>query len=129
VEDHIDPTFSGFASWLDDALVGAPLGITAFCFNLYEHDDAYALQVVGTHRFDRADTDWAVDPILFTPEEHLFLLDRRSGDNDWQRGLKEATALIHRYLREGKYAATLRQSQGVGCGFVDGDIAIVWPAA
>ena len=84
---------------------------------------------MATSRFDRNDSVWAVDPIFFTPEEHLFLLERRQGDTDWERALEEAKLLVERYLHDGQGAATLLRSRGVGCGFVDGDVSVLWPPA
>jgi hypothetical protein len=61
------------------------------------------------------------------PKNYLFPLERRPGEDDWQRVLAQAETLIERYLETGERAAVLRQSQGVGCGFVDGDVHVLWP--
>jgi hypothetical protein len=50
------------------------------------------------------------------PENYLFPLDWRPGEDDWERALAQAKALINRYLETGERGAVLRESQGGGCG-------------
>lgn|GEM_PF-5713080 len=123
-----DDVYERFARWLDAALASAPTGATAFYFNLYEYEDAFSIQVVTTRSFKDDDPEWAVNPILFMPEDYLFFLDRHEGEEDWMRALQEALDLVRRYLAEGASASVLKASSGVGCAFVDGDEYIVWRA-
>jgi hypothetical protein len=127
VVEASDDIFPGFATWVDAALATHPAGAAAFCFNLYEYEDAYRVEIVATSRSDRDDPEWAVDPIFFMPKDYLFPLERQAGDDDWQRALAQAQDLIRRYLQRGDHSEVLRKSRGVGCGFVDGDIHVLWP--
>lgn len=127
VANPTENLFREFAAWTDAALATPPEEAAAFCFNLYEYDDAYRAEIVATSRFDRDDPEWAVDPIFFMPASHLFPLERLPGDDDWQRALAQAKELIERYLRSGNRSEVLRTAQGVGCGFVDGDVHVLWP--
>ena len=122
--------YDEFASWLDTALsLPIPPSVRAYSFNLYEHEDSYQLQVSGADNFEITAGVWSGDPIFFTDTEYLFGLEKREGDDDWQRGLQEALALIESYLSRGRRKDLLTGSLGVGCGFVDGDAHIVWPNA
>ena len=127
-----DPSlnFTSFSAWLDSALsVSIPANVVGFRFNLYEHEDSYQIQIVGVDRFERGNAIGESDPIFFTPEEFLFPITKLPGDEDWRRGLDEAIAYINCYLASCEKADTLRASQGVGCGFVDGDLHVLWPVA
>ena len=121
--------FREFCAWMDTALVKAPPTVAAFCFFLYEHETAYCVQVAASSQFDPVDHEWASRATsLFMPEDYLFWLSKHSDDDeDWRRALAAAIDLIRRYMEAGARANVLRESQGVACGFVDGDLHLLWP--
>lgn len=51
--------------WMNDILGhDIPSAIRAFCFNLYEDENAHwSMKLVGTESFDPDDEDWACDEI------------------------------------------------------------------
>ena len=51
------------SNWIDKVLdQEIPNTVVAFCFNLYEESDgSWAMELVGTERFDPEDEDWACD--------------------------------------------------------------------
>jgi len=102
---------------------GAPPRV-AYKFNLYEHEDAFAIQLVGTSRFDPDDEDWACHE-TFSSGEDLFCFPHSVFGNEWRTGLKVASALVKNYLQYGKHATLMKASRGVGVGFVGGDIELL----
>lgn len=112
--------------WIDEYLSGVfPKEVVAVVFNLYEDtDDNWSLEIVGTGNFDSEDDDWACDEITdFGTREDLFSWEESVG---WEDILSEITDHLLKYLEEGKYSAKLKSLQGVGVGFVDGDIEILF---
>ena len=118
--------FTNFSSWADRVLEEhASTPVVAYNFNLYEHDQEFAVQLVGTSVFDVSDDHWACHEI-FSSGEELFSLPHTVVGDQWQSGLEAAKYLVHTYLKQGKEAAFLKASLGVGVGFVDGDISLVY---
>lgn len=115
-----------FNAWADRLLTQhASSSVVAYNFNLYEHADEFAIQLVGTRSFDMQDQDWACDEI-FSSGEDLFCLPHTIVGDRWENGLEAAKALVKNYLHHGTRAALLKASRGVGVGFVDGDIEFAY---
>lgn len=45
---------------------------------------------------------------------------------DWNEVLDEIIPILRQYLQDGRYAGVLKSYEGVGAGFVDGDIEILY---
>lgn len=113
-------------AWLNDVLgQEIPSEIRAFCFNLYEDENyGWAIELVGTETFDLDDEDWACDEItdFGTRDEPLFW-KKEAG---WNEVLSEVIPALKQYLENGSYADVLKSRAGVGVGFVDGNIEILY---
>ena len=112
--------------WLNTVLnVDVPDEVIAFNFNLGEDDDnCWYMELVGTESFDFKDEDWACDEITdFGTRENPLTWHQKT---TWKKIMKEAVAAIMQYLEKGKYANILKSRKGVGVGFVDGDLEIVY---
>ena len=115
-----------FNAWTDRILVNhASRSVVAYNFNLYEHADEFAIQLVGTRSFDLRDQNWACDEI-FSSGEDLFYLPHNVVGDKWQDGLEAAKSLVKNHLDHGTQAKVLKASCGVGVGFVDGDIELAY---
>ena len=121
MEAYID-----FSNWLDKHLSkGLPNGIVAINFNLYEGSEyTYDLELVGCSSFDVNNENWVCDEV-FTTREDLFFIPRAKDIAQWDQGLSFITALVEKYLNEGRYAENLKSYSAVGIGFVDGKIDIL----
>lgn len=130
--------YEHFALWLDALLENneMPESAVAFNFNLYEDrseetgEKMYGMQLIAADRFDPDDEDggWACYE-AWTSEEDMFYLDfSDEGDVDEKRLMEVFTELCSEYLENGKYKDILLGSQGVGVGFVDGDIDLIYKA-
>lgn len=87
----------------------------------------HTMYVVGTPTFDRDDGgDWACE-YVWQPTDRYLQLDGLGGidTSDWQRALDHAVALV-RALQPWAAATALH---GVGVGFDDGDVVVVWAAS
>lgn len=114
------------SKWLNDTLKQVvPDEVTAFCFNLYDDGNGkWSMELVGTTRFDLDDSDWPCDEVThFKTRENPFVWNTSS---NWDSVLKEMISALKKYLQTGKYAALLKSKNGVGIGFVDGDIEILF---
>lgn len=114
------------ADWIDTVLkdVAVPSDIVAFCFNLYEESDgSWAMELVGTERFDLEDEDWACNEATdFGSRENLY---NWKMECEWDEALEYMVNELKQYLSSGKYADLLKSKEGVGVGFVDGNIEIL----
>ena len=118
--------FDEFSSWTDRVLLEhADTPVAAYNFNLYEHEEAFVIQLIGAKSFDRSDSDWATDEVVSSGED-LFELSHSVVSSDWEEGLRGAKALVKRYLETGKQAPLLKVSNAVGIGFVDGDLELLY---
>lgn len=111
--------------WLDQVFnQEIPSEVAAFGFNLYEDGDfSWSMEVVGTGCFDPEDEDWICDEITnFGTRESPFAWQEQAA---WEEILKEMKSIVTEYLRHGAYASALKEKNGVGIGFVDGDTEIL----
>lgn len=113
-------------TWLDEVLEQSILEeVVAFCFNLYEDGGSrWSMELVGTASFDEEDMDWACDEVTdFGTREVPFTWEK---DAQWNEVLDEVLEVLKTYLENGTYAEVLKGKAGVGAGFVDGDIEIIY---
>lgn len=47
-------------------------------------------------------------------------------EGTWEEILEEVITKIKKYIETGKYAEQMKSYEGIGVGFVDGDITIVY---
>lgn len=126
-------TFSAqFEEWLKQAFSsGVPEDVKAFAFNLYEPAPikgvCFGVELVGTGGFDRENPDWACEEIWEPATRRLDIPVSFSGQG-WEHCLEVMLSLIEAALRkEDPIAAVLKSRLGIGVGFVDGDLNVVWP--
>ena len=119
-----DQIAGAFNSWVDRTLAEHPMEVAAYNFNLYDHDRSFAIQLIGATRFDSDDPSWPCDE-AFSSGEDLFEIPHEIVGGDWQDGLATAKQLIMNYARSGAQREKLKVAQGVGVGFVDGDIDLL----
>ncbi len=118
--------YNKVSEWIDGVLSdGVPDEAVAFCFNLYENDEYYwSMELIGAGRFDPDDQDWACDEVTdFNSRESLFTFQ---AECEWDEALQTMIDILKKYLNDGKYADLLKSREGVGVGFVDGDIEIIY---
>ncbi len=123
--------YNSFANWLDNLLENnnMPESTQAFNFNLYEEagDCVYGVQIIASDRFDADDDgDWACYEIWSSEEDIFCVSAADEDDKGWQAFQKFITEVICDYLVNGKYKDILLDSQGIGVGFVDGEIDIIF---
>lgn len=112
--------------WLDNLLKqDIPDDVVAFCFNLYEDgNNHWSMELVGAASFDEEDSDWACDEIVdLGTREKPFVWEK---DAEWDVVLDEIIDVLKLYLGNGTCAEILKNKAGVGAGFVDGDIEILY---
>jgi len=118
--------YNKISEWIDAVLVeDIPSEVVAFCFNLYEEsDNTWSMELVGAGRFDPEDQDWACDEITdFDSRTNMFIWQ---ADCEWYEALETMVTVLKQYLQKGKCADVLKSKFGVGVGFVDGDIEILY---
>lgn len=114
------------SKWLDGVLCSEiPENVVAFCFNLYEDGDGdWSMELVGTSTFDENDEDWPCDEADdFGTREAPFEWHENIS---WENILEKAKEWVKTYIDQGAYANILKSRKGVGVGFVDGDLEIVY---
>ena len=121
--------YPDFAAWAD-TILGRPIPaeVAAFSFNLYEGIETFDVQITGSPTFDPTDQVWACE-VAFSSGEDLFSVPRQLVSDRWEEALDLVRELVRHYLSAGSLASVLRASKGVGVGFVEGDLHLVWPEA
>ncbi|NLK94195.1 MAG: hypothetical protein GX275_03230 [Clostridiales bacterium] len=112
--------------WLNDILKNEINSeVVALNFNLYENTEKkWSIELVGTSSFDTDDEDWACDEVCdFGTRKNPFSWKE---NEEWDKVLDDIIQVIKRYLDNGLYAETLKKYGGIGVGFVDGDIEILY---
>ena len=105
------------AEWLDSQLQEPlPRDIAAINFNLYDDGDhRWSAELIGAGSFDADDPDWACDEVYAARDSLL----------RWEQDLEDFVAQLEAYLENGRCKDQLKSFQGLGAGFVDGDIVLV----
>ena len=119
--------YHDIAPWIDGlALDEIPTDAAAFYFNLYDkcNDLDWEMELLGTSWFDLEDEDWGCDEVTDFGSRKAPFLWQRAGK--WDAVLKDVIAALNEYLENGKYADVLKSKDGVGVGFSDGDIHILY---
>ncbi len=112
-------------AWLDQVLSrDIPSHTFGFHFNLYEDLESVHVQLVGTGSFVVEPTYWPGEE-TFTTGEDVFVVPFSVAGATWQEWLKSIQTLLSEYLERGEQATVLRRFQGVGLGFVDGDMHVL----
>ena len=127
--------YEEFAHWLDSLLENSdiPGSAKAFCFNLYEESDEehiYGIQLIAAGEFDPGDEngEWACDEVWSSGED-IFTVDTSDEeDTGWKHAQELFREMAEEYLESGNYSRILRSSQGVGIGFVDGELELICTA-
>jgi hypothetical protein len=118
---------SDFVSWVDRIMLEYAKGkrAVAYNFNLYEHEDEFAIQLIGAKKFDLTDEDWPCYE-AFSSGEDLFILPYSVVGREYATGQRKTKSLIESYLERGKAAGRLKRSRGVALGFVGGDLELIY---
>ncbi len=125
-DKKMDKLYSEFSKWLDEVLSeGIPAETAAAQLCLYEEsigEHTWAIQFTCSDCFDPEDSDWACYEV-FTTGEELFIWD---DDEKWEDAQRTAEELMKKYLDSGRYSLTLKALHGIGVGFADGDLELVY---
>ena len=116
--------YVGFTTWLNKVLQSPlPENTKAINFNLYEEaqPNTFGIQFVATSSFELNNDDWACDEILSSNGNMFFF----ANSNGWEHVLKEVEENVKAYL-EKEDSSILKKYDGIGLGFVDGDLIIVY---
>lgn len=113
-----------FFNWLDEILSKKiPDNIIAINFNLYEDkDNKWSIELVGTSTFDENNSDWVCCEVYSTRENPYILVK----ESDWKTINNLFVSFLKKYLDSGKYSNILKKYDGIGIGFVDGDLNIIY---
>ena len=117
-------SYQKFAEWLDAELENEIPVSGGVYFDLFSPaEDGFGIYFNITETFDPDDDDWACEPAYCSDKMHMI---STNGALEWEDALSTSVRLIRKYMREGKYKSNLRQYDGIGTAFSDGDIAYVY---
>lgn len=120
-----------FEDWLLEAFASeVPEEVKAFSFNLYEpafvDDVKFGMKVVGTSQFDLINPDWACEEVWEPNHRRLNIPVAFSGES-WEQCLVAIQSIVQAFLaKDNRITDILKSRLGIGVGFVDGDLNIVW---
>ena len=99
--------------------------VAALSFNLYDDGkNMWSMEVVGTSSFDADDSDWACDEVTdFGTRANSFKWKEKA---EWETVLSKFEDALKKYLWTSPYAGKLKAVRGIGVGFVDGDLKLIY---
>lgn len=118
--------FDKVSKWLDDVLeTDIPKEVVAFGFNLYDDGNYnWSMELIGTSEFDVDDEDWLCNEVTdFNTRENPFQWTKEA---EWEEIFDDVLCVLKEYLKRGKYVDVLKAKAGIGVGFVDGDVEILY---
>lgn len=118
--------YEKFEQWADAALaVPIPESVVAYNFNIAETSESFVVEIIGSPVFDAEDSDWACEE-EFVARDPMFELPCAEVGEDWEPVLEQVRTFVVQYVAESPNGGQrLRNSKGVGVGFVDGDVILV----
>ncbi len=133
MEQSLSSVELSFFAWTDGALSQRiPDTTVAFHFNLYEGEDSVHVQLMGTDSFvpgEVPERDYWPGSETFTTGEDIFEIPYAVAGKDWQAWLQTSVELVRSYIASGEKSIILKGARGVGMGFVDGDMHVLWQAS
>ena len=120
-----------FESWLTESLAEkVPESVKAFSFNLYEpafiNEVTFGIELIGAETFDENDEDWACEEI-WEPQKRGINIPTIYSGKDWEACLEKVKVLLEKKLTSNSTTIQkLKSREGIGIGFVDGNIEIIW---
>jgi shikimate kinase len=120
-----------FNEWLNRSLMEPiPKQVKALCFNLFEPSGEsgvkFGIELIGAGRFDSNDPDWPCSEVWEPSTRRLPIPVSFSGEH-WSECLEKVKELVLRQLNtESAGIRKLKQKKGIGIGFVDGGLDVVW---
>jgi hypothetical protein len=120
-----------FTQWLESCGAEAiPTTVQGFSFNLFEPAGEtgvkFGIELVGADRFDEDDPDWACDEV-WSPKARRLPIPVDYSGTTWDQCLQTMKTLVLKQLKaDTPMARRLKMVQGIGIGFVDGDMEVIW---
>lgn len=123
---EISSLYETIENWLNAILVqDIPTSVVALNFNLYDDGESkWSIELVGTESFDLEDQDWCCDEVFdFGTRETPFAWKE---EKEWSDILNEMIQILKKYLNQGCYSEVIKKYKGIGIGFVDGDVEVLF---
>ena len=116
--------YSDFEKWLDSIFTSKlDSTVIALNFNIYETANSYDIELIGSDEFDEEDEDWACNTVFSS--NTMFEIENNTFSN-WESALEFISRLIKEYLNKGNNSNYIKSFKGIGVGFIDGDIDILY---
>jgi hypothetical protein len=120
-----------FHNWLEEGFeIEPPIEVMGFSFNLdesaYEEGYEFGVELIGAERFDLDDEDWACGEIWEPKKRKIFIPISYSGET-WEECLEKMKTLVIKTINSDKsFVEKLKSREGIGIGFVDGSLEVIW---
>ena len=124
--NNIKKEINSFNGWLDNILKdNINDDVIALNFNIYEDsDNKYRLELIGSSNYDKDNDDWACEEI-FSTRDNTYTLNKE--DLNEQSNIESAVInLVRNYMYIGTYKDKLENLHAICCGFVDGELEIIY---
>ena len=120
-----------FTSYLNDAFrdINEP-NIKGYCFNLFEpagiKNIKFGLEIIGASEFNKNDSNWPCKEI-WEPEQRQLMIPVSWSSEEYELCLERIKELINKKLKsQSFFVKNLKAAQGIGVGFVDGNLDVLW---
>lgn len=120
-----------FRNWVMSSLSeNIPQSTKALNFNLFQYGNhQYGVELIGASRFDINDNDWPCDE-CWEPSVRSISIPESECLGNWEVCLSNISSLVKKFIMEDFSKMKINnQIIGIGIGFVDGDLHILYPVS
>ena len=117
------------SSWITTALKGRDLNpVKGLAFNLMEPGSGgFGVELIGSPTFSEDDPDWPCREIFVAYPRSITIPPEVHGGS-WQSCLEAMTITLSEVLQsDSETSSLLKLADGIGVGFVDGDLLVIHP--
>lgn len=121
-----DQIYTSFHNWVSEVLIDVPDDISGFVFNIYEEEDEYCIDIIGTSEFSEDSDEWANQEV-WNSGSLMFIIPKEK-TTDWEEVHDLVADSVDEILtlEDDDTANCLMTSEGIAVGFIDGELEYIW---
>lgn len=113
-----------FSKWLETGLQTMK-NKPAYCLNIYDEDDEWTCELVGTNKFYKDGNDWYFDETKVFRRDKPFVLITQYSTGNYKKILDAFSKMLEKIIHRNKNIKDLVANKPFAYGFVDGELLFV----
>ncbi|GBU10031.1 hypothetical protein AwWohl_11690 [Gammaproteobacteria bacterium] len=130
LQDELQIEFNAWVSDIvieDDIMQAANQGqLKAFCFNIYEDEDEFLVELVATDKYAADNDDWAATE-FWDSGSVMFILTHAQIGQDWEDAHEQVCILAENFLDTNSSISTfLQTAEAIAVGVIDAELELIY---